>query len=93
MLEETHPILGTRHIQRAIPFYHPATWIQAGFGEKADAPNYVGFRGDAVELHMRFQFEHEMETIRLWFLVEDPDALLNEYRQRGVVLCEEGPAP
>jgi hypothetical protein len=33
---------------------------------------------------MQFQFEHEMETIRLRFLVEDPDALFSEYRQRGV---------
>jgi hypothetical protein len=54
------------------------------FGDKADPPNYVGFRRDGVELHMQFQFEHEMGTIRLRFLVEDPDALSNEYRQRGV---------
>jgi hypothetical protein len=33
---------------------------------------------------MQFQFEHEMGTIRLRFLVEDPDALFHEYRQRGV---------
>jgi hypothetical protein len=33
---------------------------------------------------MQFQFEHEMGIIRLRFLVEDPDALFNEYRQRGV---------
>jgi hypothetical protein len=33
---------------------------------------------------MQFQFEHEMGTIRLRFLVEDPDALFNEFRQRGV---------
>ena len=29
-------------------------------------------------------FEHEMGTIRLRFLVEDPDAIFNEYRLRGV---------
>jgi uncharacterized glyoxalase superfamily protein PhnB len=33
---------------------------------------------------MQFQFAHEMGTIRLRFLVDDPDALFNEYRQRGV---------
>jgi hypothetical protein len=27
---------------------------------------------------MQFQFKHEMGTIRLRFLVEDPDALFNE---------------
>jgi len=52
--------------------------------------NYVGFRRDAVELHMQFQFEHEMGTIRLRFLVEDPDALFNEYRERGVECSASG---
>jgi len=71
MFKETHPIPGTRDIQLA-------------FRDKTDPPNYVGFRRDAVELHMQFQFEHEMGTIRLRFLVEDPDALFNEYRRRDV---------
>ena len=83
MFKETHPILGTRDIQRAIEFYTQQLGERA-FGDDADPPNYVGFRRDAVELHMQFQFEHEMGTIRLRFLVEDPDALFNEYRQRGV---------
>ena len=61
------------------------------FGDKADPPNYVGFRRDAVELHMQFQFEHEMSTIRLRFLVSDPDALFNEYRARGVECTADGP--
>ena len=32
----------------------------------------------------KFQFEQEMGTIRLRFLVDNPDALFSEYRQRGV---------
>jgi hypothetical protein len=39
---------------------------------------------------MQFQFEHEMGTIRLRFLVEDRDALFNEYRQRGVECTQIG---
>ena len=84
MFKETHPILGTRDIQRAIEFYTRQLGFKPAFGDKADPPNYVGFRRDAVVLHMQFQFEHEMGTIRLRFLVEDPDALFNEYRRRGV---------
>ena len=84
MFKETHPILGTRDIQRAIEFYTRRLGFQLAFRDKTDPPNYVGFRRDAVELHMQFQFEHEMGTIRLRFLVEDPDALLNEYWQCGV---------
>ena len=84
MFKETHPILGTRDIQRAIGFYTQQLGFKLAFGDKADPPNYVGFRRDAVELHMQFQFEHEMGTIRLRLLVEDPDALFNEYRLQGV---------
>ena len=90
MFKMTHPILGTRDIKRAIEFYTQRLGFQFAFGDKADPPNYVGFRRDAVELHMQFQFEHEMGTIRLRFLVEDPDALFNEYRQRGVECSASG---
>src|SRR5436190_24259312 len=78
MFKMTHPILGTRDIKRAIEFYTQRLGFQLAFGDKTDPPNYVGFRRDAVELHMQFQFEHEMGTIRLRFLVEDPDTLFNE---------------
>jgi catechol 2,3-dioxygenase-like lactoylglutathione lyase family enzyme len=89
MFKETHPIIGTRDIHRAIEFYTQRLGFQLAFGDKADPPNYVGFRRDAVELHMQFQFEHEMGTIRLRFLVEDPDALFAELRGRGVE-CSAG---
>jgi catechol 2,3-dioxygenase-like lactoylglutathione lyase family enzyme len=90
MFKMTHPILGTRDINRAIEFYTQRLGFQLAFGDTTDPLNYVGFRRDAVELHMQFQFEHEMGTIRLRFLVEDPDALFNEYGQRGVECSATG---
>jgi uncharacterized glyoxalase superfamily protein PhnB len=84
MFKATHPILGTRDILPAIGFYTQRLGFKLAFGDNTDPPNYVGFRRDAVELHMQFQFEHEMGSIRLRFLVEDPDVLFNEFRQRGV---------
>ena len=72
MFKETHPILGTRDIQRAIEFYTQQLGFNLAFRDNADSPNYVGFRRDAVELHMQFQFEHEMSRIRLRFVVDDP---------------------
>ena len=88
MFEETHPIVGTRNIELAIGFYTRQLGFVLAFRDNAEAPNYVGFRRDAVELHMQFQFEHEMNTIRLRLLVSDPDALFHEYEERGV---EHGP--
>jgi catechol 2,3-dioxygenase-like lactoylglutathione lyase family enzyme len=90
MFKETHPILGTRDIQRAIEFYTQQLGFHLAYKDKTDLPNYVVFRRDAVELHMQFQFEHEMSTIRLRFLVEEPDALFDEYRQRGVECTTNG---
>src|SRR6516225_157269 len=84
MFKETHPILGTRDIQREIEFYTQQLGFRLAFRDQAEPPNYVELRRDAVELHMQFQFEHEMGTIRLRFLVQDPDTLFSEYRKRGV---------
>ena len=90
LFKATQPILGTRDIQRAIAFYTERLGFRLAFRDGGDPPNYVGFRRDAVEIHMQFQFEHEMGTIRLRVLVEDPDALFNEYQQRGVECTPNG---
>ena len=90
MFRKTHPIIGTRDIKHAIEFYTRRLGFQLAFQDNADTPNYVGFRRDQVELHMQFQYEHEMSTIRLRFLVDDPDALFTEYRQRGVECSASG---
>jgi catechol 2,3-dioxygenase-like lactoylglutathione lyase family enzyme len=90
MFKATHPILGTRDIQQAIGFYTALLGFTLAFVDNADEPNYVGFRRDGVELHMQFQFEHEMGTIRLRFLVDDPDTLFDEYRQLGVACSPSG---
>ena len=90
MFRETHPILGTRDILRAIDFYTQQLGFTLAFADQPETPNYVGFRRDAVELHMQFQFEHEMGTIRLRLLVTDPDALFKEYRQRGIECSPAG---
>jgi hypothetical protein len=95
-------IFGVYNVQRNPPDFRYAgyptgNWIytrqlgfRLAFSDNAESPNYVGFRRDAVELHMQFQFEHEMETIRLRFLVDDPDALFDGYRQRGVECSPNG---
>jgi catechol 2,3-dioxygenase-like lactoylglutathione lyase family enzyme len=88
MFRETHPIIGTRDIDRAIAFYTEQLGFALAFDDPNRPRNYVGFRRDAVELHMQFQFEDEMGTIRLRFVVEDPDALFAEYKARGVA-CNE----
>jgi catechol 2,3-dioxygenase-like lactoylglutathione lyase family enzyme len=82
---QVHPILGTRDLERAIGFYVDRLGFTLAFRDGSVPTNYVGFRRDAVELHMQFQYPHEMGTIRLRFVVDDPDALYSEYRDKGVV--------
>ena len=84
MFKETHPIIGTQDILRAIDFYTRTLGFELIFRDAGDPLNYVVFRRDAVVLHMQFQHAHEMSTIRLRFLVEDPDALFEELQRRGV---------
>jgi catechol 2,3-dioxygenase-like lactoylglutathione lyase family enzyme len=79
MFQETQPIIGTRDIRRAIDFSTQRLGFTLAFGDQAQPPNYVGFRRDAVELHMQFQFEHEMGTCRLRFLVADPTSCFRSF--------------
>ena len=90
MFKETHPIIGTRDVQRAITFYTEQLGFKLAFKDHLETPNYVGYRRDAVELHMQFQYPHEMGTLRLRLLVTDPDALFGEYRQRGIECSPAG---
>ena len=96
MFKEINPIIGTRDMRRAIAFYTQQLGFELAFptngAEAADAehPNYVVFRRDAVRIHMQFQYPHEMGTLRLRFLVADPDALFAEYRGRGVESTPDG---
>jgi catechol 2,3-dioxygenase-like lactoylglutathione lyase family enzyme len=53
MFKETHPILGTRDIQRAIAFFTQQLGFKLAFGDTADPPNYVGFRRDACIIVVR----------------------------------------
>ena len=55
MFKETHPILGTRDIQRAIAFYTQRLGFRLAFGDKADPPNYVGHLGPQVYLTVSYE--------------------------------------
>lgn len=64
MFKAVHPILGTRDVPRAILFYVHKLGFELAFGSPPEAPQYVGYRRDDVEIHMQFQLEHEMSRTR-----------------------------
>lgn len=81
---QVQPILGTRDVAKAVRFYVDRLGFTLAFGLPTNEGNYVGLRRDRVELHMQFQYEHEMGTTRLRIVVDDPDVLHAEYRDKDV---------
>ena len=84
MFTQVQPILGTRDVEKAIRFYVERLGFTLAFRDGSNPTNYVGLRRGGVELHMQFQYPYEMGTIRLRFVVDDPDALYEEYRDKNV---------
>jgi len=81
MFRQVQPILGTRDFTKGVAFYTEQLGFKLLFSH---GDNYAGFRRDNVELHMQFQYEHEMQGTRLRFVVDDPDALFAEFEPLGV---------
>ena len=91
MLQAVHPILGTRDLERALQFYVDKLGFALAFRDPSGPTHYAGVRRDRVELHMQWQDEHEMSTIRLRFLVDDPDRLFAEWRKSDAVEAARAP--
>jgi catechol 2,3-dioxygenase-like lactoylglutathione lyase family enzyme len=85
MFAQVQPILGTRDIEKAIHFYVDRLGFTLAFRDGSVPTNYIGLRRDGVELHMQFQYPHEMGTTRLRIVVDDPDALYEEYKDKDVL--------
>jgi catechol 2,3-dioxygenase-like lactoylglutathione lyase family enzyme len=81
---QVQPILGTRDVAMAVRFYVDRLGFTLAFGVPTNEGNYVGLRRDKVDLHMQFQYEYEMSTTRLRIVVDDPDALYEEYEDKDV---------
>jgi catechol 2,3-dioxygenase-like lactoylglutathione lyase family enzyme len=82
--EALHPLVGTRDIEQALKFYTEMLGFVIAFRDGSTPTNYAGLRRGKVEFHMQFQYPEEMSTIRLRFLVSNPDSLLAEYREKNV---------
>ena len=87
MLKEVNPVLPARDVEKALRYYVECLGFRHAFGRAAD--NYVGVRRDGVELHLQWQREADFEAGKagqamLRFIVDDPDALFEEFKDKGV---------
>jgi catechol 2,3-dioxygenase-like lactoylglutathione lyase family enzyme len=88
-LKDAIPILDVRNIEAALRYYVDRLGFQVDFRYEEDPDNYAGVRRDDVYLHMQWQHEDEFRKgtagrLRFRVVVDDPDALFQEYRGRHV---------
>lgn len=83
------PILDVRDISKALDYYVEKLGFEVEFRYSEDPDNYAGIFRDGVYLHMQWQHEDEFAKgtagrLRLRIVVNDPDILYQEYKQKGV---------
>ena len=88
-LKDVIPILDVRDVEAALRFYVDRLGFQVDFQYEDDPSNYAGVRRGGVYLHMQWQHEDEFRKgtagrLRVRIVVDDPDALFEEYRAKGV---------
>ena len=83
------PVLPARDVSEAVRFDVERLGFELAFQDAPERPQYAGVRRGAVMLHLQFQFEKDFQAgtagqCMLRLLVDDPDALFEEYRDKGV---------
>jgi uncharacterized glyoxalase superfamily protein PhnB len=83
------PVLPARNVTDAIRFYVDRLGFELRFTDRSDDPQYAGVRRGGIVLHLQFQYEKDFQAgtagqCMLRFVVDDPDALFEEYRDKGV---------
>ena len=89
-LKNAIPILDVRDMNQALSYYVERLGFQVEFRSEEDPSNYAGVIRDGVCLHMQWQHEDEFKKgtagkLRVRIQVDNPDALFEEYRSKGVV--------
>ena len=88
-LSDVIPVLPARDVSEAVRFYVERLGFELAFQDSDDDPQYAAVRRGAVELHLQFQFERDFKAgtagqAMLRLVVDDPEALFQEYMDKGV---------
>jgi uncharacterized glyoxalase superfamily protein PhnB len=84
-LTKVIPVLPARDVADAVRFYVDRLGFEVAFHEG----DYAAVRRGGVVLHLQFQFERDFNAgtagqCMLRLLVDDPDVLFDEYKDKGV---------
>src|SRR5882724_907756 len=85
--KEVNPVLPSHDVEKSLRYYVERLGFRLAFG--APSNNYVGVRRDGVELHLQWQRDEDFQAgtagqCMLRFIVDDPDALFEEYKDKSV---------
>jgi catechol 2,3-dioxygenase-like lactoylglutathione lyase family enzyme len=86
-----HPVVEVGEMSRSIEWYREVIGFEIGFDDGGDPPGYVGLQRDGVEIHLQSHPEPgwaEGGRCIYRFMVDDPDALLAEFRARSSAFAD-----
>ncbi|MDP3739083.1 MAG: VOC family protein [Hyphomonadaceae bacterium] len=89
MFKAVHPVLGARDVTEAVAWYVERLGFRELFNDGGVLVRYAGIARDGVELHLQW---HDVSSFAAKdgdspmyrFMVDDPDALFEEYRDKGI---------
>jgi len=86
---EVHAVLAARDVEAALAYYVERLGFTLAFRDRSGPATYVGVRRDGVEIHLQWHDEISFprdrgDPLMLRLFVDDPDALFEEYRDKGV---------
>ena len=87
-LQQLHPVLPVHDVKKAIDFYVKKLNFTVAFADRVDHMTYAGITRDGVEIHLQLhnitEWELTVERPMLRFLVNDIEALFEEYKTQNV---------
>jgi catechol 2,3-dioxygenase-like lactoylglutathione lyase family enzyme len=91
-LEAVHPVLMCSNLLKSIRFYESLGFALT-FKDQPDDPKYAAILRDGVELHLQWQdqsqWAYPIDRPTYRFVVQEVDALYDEFRNKGVLADEQ----
>lgn len=86
--QEIHPVLPVQNVIAALHFYVEKLGFDVAFADDEKDPHYAGIRRDNIEIHLQWhdatEWEHAIDRPMLRFVVQNIEALYEEYQMKGV---------
>lgn len=83
-----NPVLPVRSVSQAVGYYTERLGFRLSFQDHPQDPQYAGVERDGIELHLQWHdpadFREAVDTLMLRFVIDDVDALFEEYKDEQV---------